>query len=295
MNIIDLLRIKNKILGVIMPDSVANSNARLFLTPRRFKLKDWEKLAEQSARRINFAQNLSAAIWGNGVKKALLMHGWESRATHMYAFVEPLLACGYTVVAIDAPLHGHSQGTESNPLAFARAIVAASEELGPFNAAIGHSMGGAAISIAMEYGARFDRSVLLSSPSCLYNVLVDFARFMGLSEKLQHRFVRQIEKKVGRPSKELDVGRVFSELQPEALLIHADDDKEIPHHSMQDIAKAYPGLITHTVSGLGHRKVLRDPEIARLVAQYIVTGAVNEEPNHMSGGMTSSGIPGASS
>lgn len=277
MNVIDLLRFKNKILGVFMPNYVANSNAKLFLTPRNFKLKEWEVEAEQSAHRVGFGQYLSAAVWGQGDKKALLVHGWESRATQMYAFVQPLLAKGYTVYALDAPLHGHSKGTESNPLAFARAIVAASEELGPFDAAIGHSMGGAAISIAMESGARFGRSVLLSSPSCLYNVLMAFARFMGLSEKLQHRFVRTIEKNVGRPSRELDVGRVFSEVQPEALLIHADDDKEIPHHSMMDIAKAYPELMTYTVTGLGHRKILRDPDIAKLVADYVATGVVGEK------------------
>ncbi len=277
MNVIDLLRIKNKILGVFMPETVARANANLFLSPRRFKLKDWELNAEQSCRRVKFGEELSAACWGNGDKKALLVHGWESRATQMYELVKPLVAKGYTVIAIDAPLHGHSKGTESNPLAFARAVVSASEELGPFDAAIGHSMGGASLSIAMESGVRFKRSVLMSSPSCLYNVLMAFARFMGLSERCQHRFVRNIEKRVGRPSRELDVGRVFSDIKPDALLVHAEDDQEIPHHSMMDIAKAHPDLKTHSVTGLGHRKILRDTEVAELVARYIESGKLDDE------------------
>lgn len=279
MNIIDVLRVKNRILGVIMPDYVARSNAKIFLNPRKFKLKGWELEAEKSCRRVAFGKDLSAAVWGEGEKKVLLVHGWESRSTQMHAFVEPLLAKGYQVIAIDAPLHGQSQGTEANPLAFARAIMSATEELGPFDAAIGHSMGGAAISIAMESGARFNRSVLLSTPSCLYNVLMAFGQFVGLSKKIQHRFVRAIEKTVGRPAKELDVGRVFAEVQPDALLIHASDDLEIPHRSMTVIAKAHPKLLTHTVDGLGHRKILRDQGIAELAANYVVTGTLDTKRN----------------
>ncbi len=275
MNIIDLIRLRNKVLGFIMPEHIARSNAKIFLTPRQHKVRTWEKEAEQKARREKTAPELSVAIWGEGDKKVLLVHGWESRATQMYNFVQPLLDKGYSVVAIDAPLHGHSKGSESNPLAFAKAIMAADEKFGPFDAAIGHSMGAAAISIALESGVTFGRSVLISSPANLYRVLMAFGRFMGLSDKCQHRFVRNIEKTVGRPAKELDVARVFSELKPEALVIHADDDKEIPYHSMQEIKKAHPELDTYNASGLGHRKILRDEELAKMVSEYVSSGQLN--------------------
>lgn len=276
MNVIDLIRLRNKVLGFIMPEHIARSNAKIFLTPRQHKLKGWEKEAEKTARRENVTPELSAAIWGDGDKKVLLVHGWESRATQMYNFVQPLLDKGYRVVAIDAPLHGHSKGTESNPLAFSRAIMAVDEKLGPFEAAVGHSMGAAAISIALEAGVTFKRSVLISSPANLYRVLMAFGRFMGLSDKCQHRFVRSIEKTVGRPAKELDVARVFSELQPEALVIHADDDKEIPFHSMHEIKKGHPSLETYNASGLGHRKILRDKDLADKVSNYVSSGKIEE-------------------
>ncbi|MCY7294077.1 alpha/beta fold hydrolase [Alteromonas sp. a30] len=277
MNIIDLIRVRNKVLGYIMPEHIARSNAKIFLTPRKFKLKSWELEAEKQATRKAFGDGLSAAVWGNGEKKVLVVHGWESRATQMYNFVQPLLSKGYSVIAIDAPLHGKSKGHESNPLAFSRAIEAANEAFGPFDGAIGHSMGAASLSIAMEAGVRFGRTVLISSPANIYRVLLAFARFMGLSEKCQHRFVRNIEKSVGRPAKELDVARVFSEIKPEALLVHADDDLEIPFHSMREIAKSHSEIKTFNAAGLGHRKILRDKHLAELVADYIISGEVKHE------------------
>lgn len=277
MNIVDIVRLMNRILCAFMPNYVAKFNANFFLTPRNFKPKEWEHEAETSCKRLSFGDGLSAACWGSGERKVMIVHGWESRATQMYAFVEPLTKAGYRVIAIDAPLHGKSGGNEAHPLAFARAILSATTEFGSFEGVIGHSMGGAAISIAMELGAKFERSVLISSPSCMYDVLKAFSQFMGLSETCQRRFIRTVESKVGRPSKELDVGRIFAELQPEALLVHADNDREIPHRAMQTIAGQHPSVRTLTANGLGHRKILRDPNISVVIANYILTGDIVQQ------------------
>lgn len=274
MNVVDIVRLMNRILCAFMPNHIAKFNANFFLTPRNFKLKEWEHEAEASCERLSFGDGLSAACWGSGERKVMIVHGWESRATQMYAFVDPLVAAGYRVIAIDAPLHGKSAGNEAHPLAFARAILSATAEFGSFDGVIGHSMGGVAISIAMELGAKFERSVLISAPSCMYDVLRSFGQFMGLSETCQRRFIRTVENKVGRPSKELDVGKIFAELQPDALLVHADNDREIPHHAMQTIAGQHPGVRTLNANGLGHRKILRDTNISVVVANYIATGDV---------------------
>jgi hypothetical protein len=69
MNIIDLIRIKNRVMGAVMPEQIARAAATLFLTPRRFALKDWEHQAEQSCRRIRFSQDMRVACWGDGHKK----------------------------------------------------------------------------------------------------------------------------------------------------------------------------------------------------------------------------------
>jgi hypothetical protein len=55
--------------------------------------------------------------WGSG-PPVYLVHGWGGWRGQLGAFVDPLLARGYRVVAFDAPSHG-----ESAPGSFGRAVV----------------------------------------------------------------------------------------------------------------------------------------------------------------------------
>ena len=133
-----LLPIKNQTLGTIFPQVTARNAARLFLTPKRFPVKAWEKEAEADCERISFGNGLSAARWGNGGPKILIMHGWESRATQMYSLVPDLIGHGFEAIGIDAPGHGHSGSGRTNPVMFAEAIQAADQTFGLFYGASGH-------------------------------------------------------------------------------------------------------------------------------------------------------------
>lgn len=268
-NMIAMLRIKNRISGSLFPLSVARKTARMFLTPKRFPLKHWEKEAESYGRRVGFGNVLSAVRWGNSGQKILVVHGWESRATQLYSLVPGLIDQGFEVVGIDAPGHGRSQGGKANPVTFSQAICEADKAFGPFYGAIGHSMGAVAISIAMESGVRFQRTVLVASPNRLYDMLMAFAGFIGLPKRAKNLFVREIEKEVGRPAKDLDVSRIFAELLPDALLIHAKNDKEVPFACHDAIIKACPGLQAYTSESLGHRRIVRSPDISERISRFM--------------------------
>lgn len=264
-----VLQIKNQILGTFFPQIVARQAAQLFLTPKRFPVKEWEKKAESGCERIPFGNGLSAARWGNGREKILIMHGWESRATQLYSLVPDLIGCGFEVIGIDAPGHGHSHGERAHPVMFAKAIQEADQTFGPFYGAIGHSMGGAAISIAMESGVRFQRVVLISSPNNLIDVLTAFAGVIGMPGRAARLFVKAVEQEVGRPANEFDVGKVFAALNPEALIIHAKNDKEVPFACHEAIIRACPGLQAYQSKTLGHRKIVRSPEVSALIGRFM--------------------------
>jgi pimeloyl-ACP methyl ester carboxylesterase len=68
-------------------------------------------------------QKLAVWSWGDG-PTALLLHGWAGRSEQLAAFVRPLLAAGFSVIAPDAPGHGDSSGRTSSILAFADALEA---------------------------------------------------------------------------------------------------------------------------------------------------------------------------
>lgn len=269
MNALTMIRMHNCILGAIAPNWVGKKMARLFLTPRKLPLKQWEIDIEKQCRRETFSNNLSAAVWGQSDKKVLLVHGWESRATHMSALVQPLVESGYEVVALDAPKHGQSGGEKANVLAFAEAIVAADLELGPFAGAVGHSMGGAALTVAMELGAYMPKCVLIASPSSILDVLQGFAGFMGMQGRVQAAFIHHIETEVGGPAKQLNMGRILAEQTTETLLIHSDDDREIPVASLEVIAKHVPRSQTFIAKDLGHRKIIKDLAVAKRIEQFM--------------------------
>lgn len=269
MNMLTLIRFKNRLTGLLAPTYTAQINMQIFLNPRKFPLKDWEEVAETKGERLFFGPNLSAIRWGHGPNKILLMHGWESRATQMYSIAEPLIAAGFEVIAIDAPLHGKSTGTKANPAVFADTIYSANQALGPFYGAVGHSMGAAALAIAKHKGADLGRYVLIASPACLYDTLYAFAKFMGLSTKCAQLFIQAVETEVGVPSKELNVGKALQVKSPDCLLIHAEDDLEVPFAAMHTIQQFIPHATTLSVPHLGHRKIVRDPLINAAIRDFL--------------------------
>lgn len=282
MNPITLLRMQNSVLGRLLPATVARRHARMFLTPRLLPLKDWELATEQQAQRLSFAGHLSALRWANSGPRILLMHGWESRATHMAVIANALVAQGFDVFAIDAPRHGQSGGDKSNPVEFANAITEADIAFGPFYGALGHSMGGAALAIAVAQGVQTERCVLMSSPASLLDVLEGFARFMGLPSSSTAYFIRCIEEEVGRPACELHSGHLLSQSNPATLLIHAQDDIEIPSASVHAIRKHLTAAEVFLPPALGHRKILRDPMIAARIQQFFSDELIAAEESGLS-------------
>ena len=268
MDIMTFLRLKNRVLGMISPESVAKQNAKMFLTPRNHLMKDWEHEAEKKGERLCFGDSLSAIRWGKSDKRILVMHGWESRATQMFGISEVLARRGFEVIAIDAPKHGHSKGDKSNPVQFANAVAAADKAFGPFYGAVGHSMGATALAIARDKGVNLGRYVLISSPACIYDTLKAFADFMGLSEECTELFIQKVEEDVGRPAKELDVGALLENHDESSMLIHAKDDKEIPHEAMQCISEKLSDVKTLSPSDLGHRKIVRDENVAISIHRF---------------------------
>ncbi len=269
MNAMTLVRLNHQIMGRIAPQTTANKMAKFFLTPRTPPIKSWERDLESSFHRVTFGDDLSAAIWGNGDKKVLLMHGWESRATHMHSLVGPLLESGFQVVAIDAPMHGYSKGNKANLVAFSEAILAAELAFGPFDAAVGHSLGGAALAHALTLGVRINCCVLISSPACILDVLQGFSQFVGLPKNAQTRFVKNIEQETGVPVEALEMGQILAHKKMKTLLIHAKDDQEISVTALKKICKAWPQAQAHITDDLGHRKIIRDDNIAERVQQFV--------------------------
>jgi len=261
---------KNKILGSILPKRTANSARNAFLTPRKYPLKSWEQEIEKQGQRFGFGDGLSALKWGDAPRKILLVHGWESRATQMAGYVDLFLDSGYQVIAMDAPAHGESMGKHANPVAFAEAIVSAHTELGPFDAMVGHSMGGSALAVALSEGVDCEKVVLISSPSTILGVLKTFSKFIGLPKVCEKHFIEFVGESAGRPAEEIDVAKISKNFSAASLIIHDKNDLEIPFENAKIIQACWPKAELIATQGFGHRAILRQRVVWEAVLKFIV-------------------------
>jgi pimeloyl-ACP methyl ester carboxylesterase len=98
--------------------------------------------------------------WGSGDRIALLVHGIMSDSRTWYRVAPVLAERGYRVVAVDLRGHGASGRADEYPTeAYGTDVIETIEALGGVDLAIGHSLGGLAVLLAVEAGLRPSRAV----------------------------------------------------------------------------------------------------------------------------------------
>ncbi|WP_165449635.1 alpha/beta fold hydrolase [Krasilnikovia cinnamomea] len=218
--------------------------------------------------------DVAGQVWGNG-PTVFLMHGWGGYAGQLASFVTPLVDRGQRVVAFDAPSHGRSApgayGPRSSSIPeFAAALTAVVAEFGPARAVIAHSMGGTATAVALCDGLPAGRIALLApmaSPASHARQLTDV---LGFGEPTYQRLIARVERRVGVPMHHFDVpelGRAVA--MPPTLVVHDRDDRHTPVGGGAAIAAAWPAARLHVTEGLGHRRLLHDPDVVAKVVDFV--------------------------
>lgn len=268
--------------SAIAPGLTARWAERVFLTPGRVPPRPAELARLESGHpfRVPFADGyLAAWSWGDG-PTVFLSHGWAFSAARMTSLVEPLLRNGFSVVAHDAPGHGQSDGTTSSVVEMAAALRAvvewtAAADAGASHAGvIGHSIGGAAVALAMKLGLRFRKVVLIGSPASLAPSSHEGAARLGLSPAVISLMQDRIEKRLGVKWDQIAIEHLVPDPVVPLLLIHDAADPAIPVEDSARIARSWPGAERIITEGLGHNRILEDAEVVSRAAQFIATGAL---------------------
>ena len=171
--------------------------------PRRTRGLDALRSAEPVALVVD-GRPVAAWRWGRGPVVALL-HGWGGRAAQLTSFVEPLLARGFAVMALDAPGHGDSGRGRSSAPQFARALRAAADAAGGLHGVVAHSLGAAATALALRDGMRASRVVLLAAAAEPPLWVERFAARLGLPREVVDEMRRRSERRIGMAWRELNV------------------------------------------------------------------------------------------
>ncbi|WP_157684713.1 alpha/beta fold hydrolase [Bdellovibrio bacteriovorus] len=258
------------LLSWILPKAGARRAQKIFLTPTRVPRPASEADFYNSAKKYQFPHGIAAFEWGETQNPAvLLVHGWSGRGTQIGAFAAPLVKAGFRVIAIDGPAHGASDGQMTNVGEFANALMAVQKNIGPLHALIAHSFGAGCSIVAIQRGLQVKKAVLIAGPARYERVLANFFKLLPISPQAQEYFIVELQKKVGIHVKDLNVGHLGKSLPIEAMIVHDTEDKEVRFQSALEIQEVWPQAKLLRTEGLGHRRILRDPEVLRAVTEFI--------------------------
>jgi pimeloyl-ACP methyl ester carboxylesterase len=271
------MRLQFRILSALAPELAFRQAWKLFCTPRRLPAKPWEApvLTDARSRMLPCEAGAVAVYeWGPAEAPAVvLVHGWEHRATFWRAWVQPLLAAGYRVVALDGPAHGASAGRMATLTSFGAAVQAVVEAAGQVRAIVAHSFGAAAVAglpVRLAHNAALPRLVLLSAPVSPREVAKRFAALLRLPSSMVERFDRYIQEYTGRSFDSFATAAAGPSLGAEkVLLLHDEQDAIVPFSEGRQIAAAWPAAELRPTRGLGHNRILRDADVVSAAVAFI--------------------------
>ncbi|ALW86974.1 hypothetical protein AUC43_18955 [Hymenobacter sedentarius] len=271
------LRLQLRVLSAVAPELAFRQAWKLFCTPRRLPLKAWEVPALADARRRTVPYETGPVAvyeWGPAAAPAVvLVHGWEHRASFWRAWVQPLVAAGYRVVALDGPAHGASGGQQTTLMGFSGAVQAVVNTVGEVRAMVAHSFGAASVAglpVRLPAGVPLPRLVLLSAPVGPREVAERFADFLRLPTDFVERFAAYVQQATGRPASSFGAAVAGPGTRAEKVLVlHDEDDEIIPFAEGRQIAAAWPGAELRATRGLGHNRILRDAGVVQAALAFI--------------------------
>lgn len=277
-------------LPALEPVRAAVALHRWFHPQRPAKLLDFTGVTAPS-RAITFdvgGDRLEGRLFADapGRPTALLLHGWESQAAHMGAFVDPLVNAGFRVAAFDLPAHGRSTGATVTVQSWAAAVTGLASRLGGVQAVVAHSFGGTAALLATTAGFDPGRLVIIASSVHADWLVRDVVRRTRLSPPAAARFRAEVESVEGTALADLDVSRRGTAVRVPLLVFHDPGDRDVPIAESRTLAAAVPGARLVVVTRVGHRRILKHPGvIAETVA--FVRGAARHA-RHEPGALTPS-------
>jgi pimeloyl-ACP methyl ester carboxylesterase len=227
---------------------------------------DWLKNAERIELPLASGKRAAAFRINGGAlgkrKRYLVTHGWGSGMAYMTDLIAHLAKDGAEVIGLDFPGHGLSGGRFLHMGLAVEAIAAAQERFGAFDAAVGHSFGGAALMVSATgilphmRPIEVEKIVTIGSPSEMAWLFTDFGRMIGIGKAAQAALEGKVGRITGRQLADFDVAKPAGRLTAQVLTIHAEDDKEVGAHHARRYQAAGEAVRVFWANGFGHRRII---------------------------------------
>jgi pimeloyl-ACP methyl ester carboxylesterase len=252
------------------PRTAERQAAFLFCLPRRLKHHDVPSVpAEAYEQRIRSgSKRIASWTWGLG-PRVLLAHGWEGSARDMVPIASALVQRGRSVTVFDMPAHGRSEGRTTTLPDMAQAVSTVARATGTPDAVVGHSLGAAAAVLALRDGLGASAAALLAPVAEPWLFLRRLADLLAFSDARYEGLVAQIQERAGTAIHAIDGATAARSLTARALILHDPADRQVPFSHGEALANAWRGARLHAVQGLGHRRLLYEPNAIARVIEHV--------------------------
>jgi pimeloyl-ACP methyl ester carboxylesterase len=263
-----------KFLSVISTKLTVLFAAKLFTTPVKYKIPKRElEMYSKSDHELLYIPSINKKImvysYGTSAKKILLVHGWSGRGTQLFKIADELLKSGYSTISFDAPAHGKSPGRNTLMPEFIETILELEQQLGPFEVAIGHSLGGMSLLNSLKRGLKINRLILIGSGDIVKDIIDDFVKKLNLEPEISDLLQYHFEKKSGLIMDDFSAYKVAKDITIPVLVIHDENDSEVPVKCAIHIHKHLINSELLLTQNLGHRKILGDKKVIEKIIHFI--------------------------
>lgn len=263
-----------KLLETISSKLAVKFASKLFTTPIKYKLPKREiemdkNSLQQSIIITSISKEIVVYTYGKGDKKVLLVHGWSGRGTQLVKIADEMLKLSYSTVSFDAPAHGKSAGKTSNMTEFIAGILELQDKFGPFEFAIGHSLGGMSILNSIKRGLKVQKAVIIGSGDIVEDIMDDFVEKLGMNIAISTKMRAGFEKKIGETMDSFSAYIAARDVHIPVLVIHDKDDDDVPVKAAYHINENLKGSELVITEGLGHRKILGDTKVIKKIIEFL--------------------------
>ena len=263
-----------KFLQAISSSLTTKFAAKLFTTPIRHKLPKRElHMERESVQKSIEVSEIQKEIvlyeYGKSNKKVLLVHGWSGRGTQLVKIADELLKMGYMTISFDAPAHGKSKGNSSIMIEFIASILEIEKQYGPFEFAIGHSLGGMSVLNAIKQNLQVKKAVIIGSGDIIQDIIDDFICKLQLKPEYGIKLRNHFEAKFGGKMDDYSAYKAAEKTEIPVLVIHDKDDDDVSVKAAYHIQKHLKQSEIMITEGLGHRKILGDEAVIQKITAFL--------------------------
>ncbi|MGP1993560.1 alpha/beta hydrolase [Zobellia laminariae] len=262
-----------KVIGTlqkISPKLTAKIAFKFISKPKNRKMRSFEKsiLVDAQKSSIKFKKfDIKVFKWGNGKKKALMIHGWGGRAANFGAIIPKLIKNGYEVTSFDGPCHGDSTKRKTSFFEISD-LVKLFLQKEEYDLIITHSMGSAFTLLAMSnLKYKISQLIILTTPNRFLEFIGAAVIHFGLNPETTKLLINKVRNTSGYEPMTLKTSRFIKNIEMQLVtFIHDKADKIISINTSKKVSASVKHSDFIEIEGTGHFRMLWSKKVVEIIA-----------------------------